>query len=140
MKNILTVIFLFLATIASAQEDSESIKDTIFVVFDYKSMPNFGMSRSYLLDKREVFSVWNKERDSFIFTGKENFELKKSYLKNKKEKIFLASKLIDIGVINYLKLIENKIILIIDGYVTSRKVKMIKIDEAIFSQRPFECF
>lgn len=140
MKTILIIILFLTVGKGSAQDNSRNIKDTIFVIFDYKSMPNLGMSRSYNLDKKEVFSVWNKENDSVIFIGKENVQFKRAYLKKKKEKTFLISKLIASGVFNYLRLVENKIIFIIDSDAASRKVKMIKIDEAIFSERPQECF
>lgn len=134
MKNSFIFIILLFATLAKAQEKPTVLKDTIFVVFDYKKVANLGMSRSYDLNKKEVFSVWNKEKDSIIFIGKDNVQFHKRYLK----KAMPISKLITMGIFNYLKLVENKIIFMIDDKDISRKVMLVKIDEAIFSERPQE--
>lgn len=138
MKKIFSIIFLLVATLSSAQKNAENNKDTIFVVFDYKSEPDLAMSRSYHLDKREVFSIKNKEGDSLAFIGKVHLQMKKSYIKKKKNKTFLISKLITVDVFNFLKPIENKIIFMIDNNGASRKVNMIRIDETVFTPRPQE--
>ena len=136
MKTLLIIILFIVSIKGLAQEIPNNIKDTIFVVFDYKKVANLGMSRSYDLNKKEVFSVWNKEKDSIIFIGKDNVQFHKRYLK----KAIPISKLITMGIFNYLKLVENKIIFMIDDKDISRKVMLVKIDEAIFKARPQECF
>jgi hypothetical protein len=118
--------------------------DSLYIIFDFKMTDGIGKSWVKKPNNDEVFSVWNMERDTIVFIKENAIQAQNPYVskrflkKRKNKKIINIDDLIKLRVFDYLKLIENNFIFLINEKEISKKIKLNRIEDMYYSERPQE--
>jgi hypothetical protein len=130
-----------------SRKDNLGLKrtDSLYIIFDFKMTDGIGKSWVKKPNNDEVFSVWNTERDTIVFIKENAIQAQNPYVskrflkKRKNKKIINIDDLIKLRVFDYLKLIENNFIFLINEKEISKKIKLNRIEDMYYSERPQEC-
>lgn len=116
--------------------------DSLYIIFDYKMIDGIGKSWVKKPNNDEIFSVWNTENDSIVFIKENAIQGQNSYVsrrflkKRKSEKVINIDDLIKLNIMEYRKLMENNFIFLIHEKAISKKIKLNRIEDMYYSERP----
>lgn len=118
--------------------------DSLYIIFDFKMTDGIGKSWIKKPNNDEVFSVWNSQKDSIVFRKENSIQAKDPYVskrffkKRNPKKIINIDDLIKLNIIEYRKLMEKNFIFLINEKAISKKIKLNRIEDRSYYERPQE--
>lgn len=124
---------------------NSKVIDSLYIIFDFKMTDGIGKSWVKKPNNDEFFSVWNTKKDSIILIKKNAIQAQNPYVsrrffkKRNPKKIINIDDLIKLRMVDFIKLAETNFVFIINEKRMSKKIKLNRVEELIYHERPQEC-
>ena len=136
------LLFILLVSNCSLAQTPSIRTDSLYIIFDYKMIDGIGKSWIKKPNNDEIFSVWNTENDTIVFMKENAIQAQNPYVsrrffkKRNPKKVININDLIKLRVLDYLELTENNFIFLINEREISKKIKLNRIEDMYYSERP----